>query len=255
MRQLSYLYALFKANWKGYSTDGWRTATLSFVMLLQNLMFFMLWVVFFGAVGKVKGWQLQDVALMYGLLASAIGTSLFLFGGVRTIAMRAYDGSIDAYLTRPRHPLMPILMSKTDAPSLGDALSGPILWFSFGNLALADFPRMLMLDILAAIIFTAAATMIYSLAFWVHRGGRFSDQMFEIIIIFSSIPQHVQPLGIKVLMFSVLPAGFICMIPVSLMHDFDVATFMGLVAAALIYVALAIAVFSAGIRRYVSSSE
>ena len=55
-------------------------------------------------------------------------------------------------------------------------------------------------------------------------------------------------------MFTIMPAGFISLIPVFLLSSFDVLTFAVLTCAALIYAALAVLVFNAGLRRYVSQS-
>ena len=79
-----------------------------------------------------------------------------------------------------------------------------------------------------------------------------SDQLFEILIISATVPQHGQPLAIKLVLFSAIPAGFISLTPVALMQNFDAFLLAGLVAAALAYAAAAVLVFNAGLKRYIA---
>ena len=120
---------------------------------------------------------------------------------------------------------------------------------------MAQLPQLFLLCLLAAIIFLAATVMFYSLTFWLRRGNRLSEQLFEILIMFSCTPQHAQPIGIKFVLFSVMPAGFISLIPVSLVQRFDIVQYAILIAATAFYSVLAVLVFNAGLRRYVSDAS
>jgi ABC-2 type transport system permease protein len=254
MKDLAYIFALLQANMKAHHGEIRRTIWLGGFMLLQNLMFFTLWIVFFGSVGEVRGWHLQDVALMYGTLATAIGVAMFVCDGVRTISNHIQDGSIDSFLTTPRHSLPALLFSRSNAASLGDILSGPIYWFWFGHATITQLPELIILSLLGSITFLSALTAFYSLSFWLQRSGRFSDQLFEMLIIFSSIPQHGQPLGIQIVMYSLMPAGFISLIPVALLHNFSGPQFILLATMAATYLALAILIFNKGVKRYTLGS-
>ncbi|NTU76439.1 MAG: hypothetical protein HGA90_01245 [Alphaproteobacteria bacterium] len=248
--RIAYLGALLQANWKTHLLGFKRTAFLSVMMLLQNLMFFALWIIFFGSVGQIKGWVLKDVALLYGSIAFSVGLAMFFCDGARTIALRIQDGSLESLLTQPRHPLPSLLLSRSNAASLGDLLSGPVYWFCFGGLSITQLPALIGLSLLAAVIFLAATLMFFSLAFWLRRSGRFSEQLFEILVIISALPQHGQPFGVQLIMFSVLPAGFISLTPVSLMRHFEAGQLAALIAAAIVYVGLSVIVFHVGLKRY-----
>jgi ABC-type uncharacterized transport system permease subunit len=250
----AYLFALSVANWREHYTDTRRALLLSGFMFVQNLIFFLLWVIFFGSVGEIRGWRLQDVSLLYGFVAFAVGFSTFLCDGVRTLPLRVLDQSFDSFIVRPRHPLPALMFSRSSGSSLGDVLSAPLYWFVFGGMTLGWLPVLLAVSLLAAAIFQAATVLVYSAVFWLRSGGRFSDQLFEILIISATVPQHNQPLGIKLALFSVIPAGFISLTPVSLIQNFDALSFAGLVVAALVYGTLAVFVFNAGLRRYISQN-
>ncbi len=247
-----YVFALLVANWREHYASIRHAAFLSGFMFVQNLIFFLLWVIFFGSVGEIRGWRLHDVALLYGIVTFAVGLGMFLSDGVRTLPLRVQDGSFDSFIARPRHPLPALMFSRSNASSLGDLLSAPMYWFVFGGMTLDRLPMLLVLSLLTAMIFQAATVLAYSMVFWLPRGGRFSDQLFEILIISATVPQHNQPLGIKLVLFSAIPAGFISLTPVSLMQNFDALLFAGLGVAALVYAAAAVLVFNAGLKRYIS---
>ncbi len=255
MTYLTYIPALLAANWREHYTDGRRALVFAGFMFAQNLIFFLAWVFFFGAVGEIRGWRLQDVALLYGFLAFAFGFALFLSDGIRTLPLCIQDGSLDTLIVRPRHPLPALMFSRSSASSLGDVLSAPLYWFAFGGMTLDRLPMLLAVALLAAAIFQGAAVLIYSVAFWLSGGGRFSDQLFEILIITAAVPQHGQPLGVKLVLFTAIPAGFITLTPVMLMRSFDAWLLAGLAAAAVAYAALAVLVFNAGLRRYIAQAS
>jgi len=61
MMKHSYLLTLMKMNMKGYLLQRKRVFVLSFFMMLQNLLFFVMWGIFFSTVKEVRGWQLEEV--------------------------------------------------------------------------------------------------------------------------------------------------------------------------------------------------
>jgi ABC-2 type transport system permease protein len=251
-KSLACVIALARANLAGHGADLSRTVLMSGVMFLQNFLFFMVWVVFFSSVGQVKGWRLEEVSLLYGLAAVSVGLTLFVCDGARSLPFLVRDGGFDAFITRPRHPLPAVLLSRSSTASLGDLFSAPVYWFVFAGASLDRLPLLLGLSLLATIIFASVIIVLCSIAFWIPKSGRFADQLFEMLIIFSLVPQHTQPFAVKLVTYSLLPAGFISLIPVSLLINFDWATFAVLLAAAAGYAALAIVVFNAGLRRYVA---
>ncbi|MBV8061150.1 MAG: ABC-2 family transporter protein [Alphaproteobacteria bacterium] len=250
---LHYIGTLIGINMRAHHGDVKRTVSLGLAMLFQNLMFFTLWVIFFHTVQQVKGWQLADLGLMYGTVATAVGLTIFMADGVRTIGTKIQNGSIDGLLARPRHALLPLILSRSNSASLGDILSGPIYWFLFGHATASQIPLLLVITVMASSIFLSSLVIFYSMPFWVSNSQRFPDQMFDILIIFCSIPQHAQTDAVKVVMFSLLPAGFISLIPVGLLHQFDARMLALMMAATLFYGVLAVIIFNAGVRRYVQA--
>jgi ABC-2 type transport system permease protein len=246
----SYIAALVATNFKTHLLGFERTLLLGGMMFVQNLFFFLLWAVFFSSVSNIRGWQMEQVGILFGFCSMSYGLSLFLCDGPRNLARAIVDRSFDGYLTRPRHPLPAVLLSKSNASSLGDMMSGPFYWYFFGHLNGLEILGAMALAVLVAILITATQVVFYSVAFWMKSNEKLSDQLFEMLIIFSCAPQPGQSIGVKFLMFTVLPAGFIGYLPVTLLGKFDSAVLAAMGLATLGYVLFAIFFFDRGVQRY-----
>lgn len=257
MSTLKTLAALFVANVRTYAIDKKRLYVMSLAMCLQNTMFFVLWVIFFNHVGSIRGWDLVDVTRMFGMVASVCGLSLFFFDGLRTIPYKVSSGAIDFYITKPRHPLPAIMLSSSSPASLGDVFYAPTLYLLIqGVLGIPVFtfsivPLFLLLTVLSTILFMSTMCLLFSLSFWLKGNPRFSGQLFEMLIIFSCNVLHGQPWGVKAVVFTLIPAGFISYLPIELLRHFDWVTFSEIVLATIFYAWLAIFIFNKGLRRYV----
>jgi len=252
--QLDYLSALMVANMRFYKAEKARLAFLSTFMLLQNTLFFGLWIVLFHAFGNVKGWNMQDMARMFGLMASAIGLTLFFFNGVRQFAYKIQDGSIDTFIARPRAVLPALLLCASSTSSLGDVFFGPLIWLTLGNVGLSDLPLLLVLLVMITILFLSMLTIIYSISFWLKGDSRFPDQLFMTMMIGSQTIVHGQSFWIRLALMTLIPAWFTNYIPAMLIRSFDPVLFAWMAGAVVFYTAVAIVVFSAGLRRYIRSA-
>lgn len=249
--KLRVVAALFCANLRTHHAAPWRTFLLGFFMFIQNCAFFALWVLFFNSVGQVRGWNLADVAVLFGLLATAVGFAMFFFDGCRTIANRIQEGTLDGILTRPISPLPIILFSRSNAASLGDLITGPIYWYFFAKLSWGAIAELFVLAIVGALLMTAVNIIFFSLPFFLkHKDGRLPDQLFELMIILSTVPPHTQTLGTKVILFTLFPAGFIGYLPVLMYKNFSPALLAAEVAGVIFFMWLSTRVFHAGVRRY-----
>lgn len=252
--ELAYLFALLAGSMKSYGPERKRLLIMSVFMMIQNSMFFALWIILFGTVRDMNGWQLQEVARMFGITASAVGMSLFFFNGARTIAYRILDGTLDSYLTKPRHPLPALLFSSSYPASLGDIFYGPLIWYFLGNLeGYQQWGIIILVTLLAAVVFISTSLIFYCIPFWLKGNTRFPEQLFEMFIIATTNILHGQPLGVKIVVFTLIPAAYVAYVPVLLANHFSWGPLLILISAACFYAWAAIKVFNAGVRKYVQS--
>src|SRR5215470_10199551 len=71
-------------------------------MAVNNVFFFVLWILFFAGFRSVGGWQLADVSLLLGLNMVMVGVAGVFFGGYRDMAAAILRGETDALLTQPK---------------------------------------------------------------------------------------------------------------------------------------------------------
>ncbi|MDD3182128.1 MAG: ABC-2 family transporter protein [Alphaproteobacteria bacterium] len=253
VKRMDYIRALIGANMKSYAPDKKRLLIMSLFMMIQNSMFFAFWVILFGSVKELRGWRLEELARMYGLVASAVGLSLFFCNGARSIAYRIQDGTLDSFIAKPRHVLPALLLSSSSPASLGDIFYGPLLWACFANLTFTEVITLSFLTLNAAVLFTALTVILFSISFWLKNNVRFPDQMFEVLVMMTSNIVHGQPLAVRVVLFTVIPTAFVNYLPVEIVRTFDPVLLAVVIVASLFYGYLAIITFNAGLRRYVNS--
>src|SRR6478752_7414874 len=96
----------------------WALASVA-MMFGNNLVFYLVWVIYFGAFSSLGGWHEQDLALLMGMFAWSFGLATFLTGGMRTIAQTIVEGGLDLHLGRPCHPLPTLLLARSEPSGLG----------------------------------------------------------------------------------------------------------------------------------------
>jgi ABC-2 type transport system permease protein len=251
---LAYARSLLMQPLAAAANNRGRFAALSLTMTLNNVLFFLLWVIFFAAVGQVKGWHLSEVALFQGVGVIAFGMAFFMGDGATRIARRILSGELDSFMVRPRHPLPQLVTLEADASCPGDILYGVILLVAFAHLDLAGFVLALASALLIATLFVAMAITFQSLAFYLSGGGALAEQLLNMMMCLGFTPQHTQPMLMKFILFTVLPAGFMVILPVDIVRHHSPSTLLILASAVSAYMGFAVWFFNRGVRRYTSAT-
>lgn len=224
-------------------------------MLVNNLTFFSVWWIFFQRFPEIRGWRLPDLAALYGITAFAIGFMLVFGGGVRYLARMIADGELDPLLTQPKSVLLHVLGSNSRPSGWGDMISGAGLILFSGHAQGANAALVLLLLATSILVFFGAAVMAQSLAFWLGPVEQLSWQLVEFVVTFSVYPQTVYPFYLKLVLFTVIPGGFISYLPVTLLREFHPGLLLAVLAGAAAYTALANLVFYRGLRVYESGNR
>lgn len=250
-----YLGALAWQNIRAGFALGRMAVVAAVVMFANNLMFFVSWLIFFENFSTLGGWELADISVMYGIAGWAFGLMLVMAGGVRDIARTIADGALDVHLRRPRHPLPSLLFSRSGVSGWGDMASAPVFWFWFGNLTLADLPLVLALATAGTVILTAMMVVIQSAAFWVPKSTGMADDLFNMLVSITVYPQHTHGFLLRMLLFTILPAAFISLLPVEALREGASWKAAATVAAALVYAWIAALIFARGLKHYASGNK
>lgn len=253
-REFRFLTALWQANL--LAAMEYRVAFLTQMlgMMLNNVIYFVFWIIFFDRFPTVRGWGLQDMLLLYGLVAAGFGLASFFFGNMLSLAEIIADGRLDYYLSLPRPVLIHTLASGSVASGLGDLTYG-LLSFTLAGYFTADgIGRYLLGVLFAALLFIAVFVIAHSAAFWLGNATVLTGQVFMAMITFAVYPINMFEGPAKLLLFTLLPAALVGSVPAEFVRSFSWIELGELVLAALIFVGLAVLIFHRGLRRYESGS-
>lgn len=253
-RELVFLLALWKANLLSIMEYRIPFITQTLGMMLNNAVYFLFWVLFFGRFKEVRGWGLSDVFLMFGIVAASVGFTNFLFGNFMTLSETITTGRLDYYLSLPRPVLLHLLSSRSYAHGAGDLLYGILSFFIAGQLTLDAFARFLLGFLLAVTIYLSFMILVHSLSFWLGNTQMLSTQVLNALITFSIYPISLFEGSARFILFTLFPAALIGAVPAQLVRSFSWQNLAQLLAGGIIFLFLAIFTFHRGLRRYESGS-
>jgi ABC-2 type transport system permease protein len=219
-------------------------------MTVNNGFVLLLWFLFFVGFRAVGGWGFADVALLLGIIAFTVGVAGAFAGGYRDMAAVILRGDVDALLTQPRAVLPRLLTSESIANAWGDVIVGSILLATDAAIGWRQLPLLLLALASSLVVYLATGVLFASLAFWVRGARSFARDVVDILILLSSYPGSIYSGVMKFVVYTIVPAGFVVLLPVALLRQPGVAIFCAMVAAPILYGALALGVFSIGLRRY-----
>jgi ABC-2 type transport system permease protein len=255
MNQIDYLLALVRTAQKAsLALRGTFVAQIVF-MAINNLLFFSIWWLLLDRFPSVGGYTLADMALLFGVCASGYGVASLVCGGMFQLGRHIGDGDLDALLCQPRNVLWRALASHTQAAGFGDVASGLLLIALSGQVAVWRFPIVLLAVTLSATTLVATCVMGQALVFWLGRVERLSRTFFDFVGTLATQPPTLFSGGIKLLMFTVLPAAFVGHVPADMIRHWHVHDLGLAILGTGLYTACAVWVFTRGLRRYASGSR
>jgi len=251
---LSYAATLIRLNIR--SALALRGAFLlqTFFMLLNNVVFFMVWVILFTKYPTIRGWGIKDIMAVQGFAVGSYALVMILFGGVRHIAKAVRDGDLDSYLTRPKPVLPQLLLSYAHPSAFGDLLT------CIGMIALSGYggweKGLIWLFGLTCgtLIFLATTILIQSLAFWMGNSQSMVRTLFEYMVSFMTFPPHIYSGFLKMILFTVFPAAYISLLPIEMLREFHGVKAVIVLGATVFFCSTAVWVFHRGLRRYESGN-
>lgn len=221
-------------------------------MALNNVLFFSTWWLLFARFEAIKGYRLPDMLALFGVSAAGFGLGVALCGGVLELAKTIADGDLDAYLTQPKSVLLRAVASRSQASGWGDLISGVVLLALSGY---GNVPMIALAVLLCAVAYVASFAVLSCAAFWLGRLDGVIPPAIDFVITFTCYPPTLFGFWLKVVLFTVLPAGIIAYLPVELIRDPGLHTLLPAVAAVAGYVLFALWLFRRGLRQYESGSR
>jgi ABC-2 type transport system permease protein len=254
MKELKFLLAVWKANL--LSAMEYRTAFLSQVigMMVNNFIYFAIWIIFFDRFQDVRGWGINDMYLTFGVLASSFGLVSLLFGNAFNLSDIITRGRLDYYLSLPRPVLLHAVASRMIASGMGDFTYGFVSYALSGYFTWDGLARFILATVLGAVVFAAFLILIQSLAFWLGIMSNLSALALNALLTFGLYPITLFDNYAKLILFTIIPAALMGAVPAEFIRAFTWQTLAELLIGAIVFLCLAIAVFRLGLKRYESGS-
>ena len=254
MRNLKFLFAIWKANLQ--SVMEYRVSFLTQVigMMLNNFIYFAIWIVFFDRFKDVRGWGINDMYVTFGVLASAFGLVSLLFGNSFMLGDIINNGRLDYYLYLPRPVLLHAVSSRMISSGMGDFTYGFISYALSGQFTWDGLIRFVLAILLAAVVFASFLILVNSLAFWMGIVSSLTNLMVNAMITFGIYPITLFDNYAKLILFTLVPAALMGAVPAEYIRSASWGTLAELLLGAVILLGLAATVFRLGLRRYESGS-
>lgn len=225
-----------------------------FGMVVNDCMWLAFWIMYFTRFPVVQGWTKTDVITLWAICALGYGLAIGIFGNATRLAGIISSGNLDFYLSYPKNALLHTICSRVNVSALGDVLFGPLVFILLARPSLQALFLFLISGVLVACIFTGFSVLAGSLAFFIGNSENMAAQIFNSLIHFSTYPSVIFHGAIKVVLFTLIPAGFINSVPVKVVRDFDPLFFAGLACASFFFLFAANYVFNLGLKRYESGN-
>jgi ABC-2 type transport system permease protein len=254
MKELRFLFAVWKSNL--LSAMEYRVSFLIrvFGMLLNDFMYFIIWIIFFQQFRDVRGWGLSDMYVTYGILASAFGLMSLLFGNALFLSEIINKGRLYYYLSLPRPVLLHTISSRMIASGMGDFTYGFLSYALSGTFSWEGLLRFVLAVLMSAIVFTAFFILLQSLAFWFGMISNFVGLAFNALLTFGIYPITLFDNYAKLILFTIIPAALVGALPAEFVHEFTWGTLAELFAGTIAFLLLAVTIFRVGLKRYESGS-
>lgn len=234
----------------------YRTSFLiqTFGMILNNASFIFFWWILFENVESIGGYGFKEVMMLWAISSASYGISFVLFGNTRRITHMIVNGELDPYLLQPKDVLINIISSSTVISAWGDIFYGIILFIGINGLHVMSLLLFILFSITAALLFSSVLIFVNSLTFYMGNSQGISGLVLEFMITFSIYPEGIYKGFTKYVIYSIVPAAFITLIPVRLLQYFSWKWFIILLAVSLAWIIFAYWFFYKGLKKYESGN-
>lgn len=253
MRPVRIALATWRSAWAEALTNRagfWSQIT---IMVVNDVVWVVFWVLFFDRVDSLRGWDLDRLIVLLAILTTSGGIVLGLLNNARRAGPMAAAGELDAVLALPVPPLAHLLFRRVEPVNVGDLVFGVVLFVAFGDPTPQRVAVFAYGVVCGVAIITGFLVLIGSTSFWVGRGD-VGDLGFQAIILFANYPIDVFGGTTRLLLYTVIPAGFVSSVPARLVDRFDPTWAIACGVAALLTAVAGWTAFTLGLRRYTSGS-
>jgi len=225
----------------------------SALMVANNLIFLLMWWIFFKQFNQISGWTMTDMIALNAIGMGSYGLMQVCFGGVKQISHVILKGDLDSFMTQPKNLLLYLMGSKSFSKGWGHLMTAVILVI-LGKL-FSSVPLILTGIVCGCLVFTSVGIIAHSLVFWVGSIETVSKRYCDSLFLFALYPTNIYSGVLQLVMFTLIPAGIIGYMPVELLRNFSWLNLGLLLGSSMSFFCLACVVFHRGLKRYESGNQ
>lgn len=222
--------------------------------LLNTSVWLMFWGVFFGRFGSTTIWKFEYIFSIWASLSIALCLVDGLFSNVRELPQMIYDGRLEFFMLHPINLCFHLLIARMEIIKFVEGFIWMCAYAFFAN-TIHQFLIFLLITLLISILMLGYLILISSLSFFLKSSQGIVDELFNAFITFSTYPYYIFNKYIKIILFLIIPAGFISFVPIEILYN-DSNLWIGIttVVGCLITI-LGLILFKTGLKYYEGSSS
>lgn len=225
------------------------------LMIINNIAFGFMWWVLFQDRTSVNGWSFDDMLILFTVTCIAYGVYAVFFRGCDNIFRYVENGNLDNFLISPRSPLFMLSTSHSTFANWGDLLTAIIAFSLSSYVSPTNAALVILFGLYGFLLVMGFQLVVSSLAFFSANSERLGHNILIAFLIFWHQPASIYTGWFKVLMFSVIPAGFVTLLPVEMLKHFSWLTFIYFNLGCLGFFALGLGLFNLGLKKYSSGNR
>jgi|SRR5690625_1305640 len=180
--------------------------------------------VLLGTFGTIAGWDVAEVAFLYGLRLTAHGVCTVNFGQHRASANVIRDGTWDRFLLRPAGPLLQLLTRHFSPGTIGDIVLGVAVLGSAATQVDVDWSPILLLYLAGAaigggLVEAGLQIGISGLDFRWGPTVRVKDTVDRVLTDFGAYPMTIFGVAGTWLLTFLIPLAFMAYLPATVILD------------------------------------
>jgi ABC-2 type transport system permease protein len=191
---------------------------------------------------------------LWAVCAGGFGLANSLCGNGWHIPALVTRGQLDVWMLYPRALLPHLLVGRMNPTAVGDAAFGFVTYTLFVHHDLLHLALFTALTISVALLFVGFNVMTGSLAFYLGNVEGLVEQWRFAMITFSTYPATLFEGAVKIILYTVIPAGFVSYLPVEALRNLSLTDALLTLAGSLAVLLVGVVVFYHGLSRYESGN-
>ncbi len=226
-------------------------------MFINNGFFLVFWSVVFNINdGKLQDLEFDYILLLWSIPVISYGVTYFFFGGVTQLNTYIITGQMDSFMLQPKNPILNVITSKCYFSACGDLIYGLVIGIVASKYNIIKLLIIIISGIFGSVFYVSTEIILRAISVWLKDTENIANKYKDTLLTtFSNYPESIFSKGIKLILYTVVPAGYISFLPIKIFYSLDFRFSFIIIAVGILYLAAAILVFNKAMKCYESGNS